>query len=104
MRGRFCEKLKCDFNSLHLLFKFLLPRIAKADKTIPYKHISLRLYMKHNHNVLHASLLGYDALVIGEWLPKFWRSMLPPPSEYQEYSAVEKLIYRCAPVSMVNTF
>jgi hypothetical protein len=65
-----------------------LPCTATADKTFPYKHFRLRIYIKHNHNddsVEDASLLGYDALLIGEWYPMSWRSTLPPSSEYREY-------------------
>ena len=88
MKGRFCEKFKCVFDSLHLLFNFVLPCIATADKTFPYKHFGFRIYIKHNHNgvsVEYGSLLGYDALLIHEWSPMSWRSTLAPSSEYREY-------------------
>ena len=87
-KGRFCEKLKCVFDSQHLLFKYVLPCIATADKTFPYTRFRLRIYKKHNYSgvsIEDASLLGYDALLIGEWSPMFRRSTLPPSSEYREY-------------------
>ena len=79
------KNLKCVFDSLNLLFNFVLPCIATADKIFPYKHFRLRIYIKHNHNgvsIEDASLVGYDALLIGEWSPMSWRSTLPPSSEY----------------------